>query len=240
MVEFAINSSTSETTRFAPFELNHGYLPTLGRQIGTDTKYQGVKQFAAQAKWNLMAAHDAIIAHRVKQSHNANNLRRDAPEYKEGDFVYLSTKNITFPKGRVSKLIPRFVGPYKILSIKDKITVKLELPEELKKRRIHPVFHVDVLKPYIANDDDRFPRRDTLTAYDFGQPDDAEWHVDEILAHRWNGTREKDLEYLVQWTLGDTTWEPHENCKELQALDEYLQLRGVTQPRQLSRLTKTR
>ena len=160
------------------------------------------------------------------------------PVYEEGDLVYLSTRNLSLLKGRAKKLVPRFVGPYKVLSVKDGINIKLDLPEELRKRRINPVFHVDLIKPYIANDDERFPRRESLTAYDFGQPDEAEWHVDEILAHRWGGTREKDLEFLVQWTLGDTTWEPFDSCKDLQALDEYLQLRGVSQPRQLPRLDK--
>lgn len=79
-----------------------------------------------------MAAHNAIIANRVKQTHSANKHQRDAPAYK-GDLVYLSTRNLTLPKGWSKKLLPRYVGPYKILSIKDNITIKLDLPEELKK-----------------------------------------------------------------------------------------------------------
>ena len=30
--------------------------------------------------------------------------------------------------------------------------------------------------------------------------------------------------------LGDVTWEPLAECKELEALDEYLELHGVQQP----------
>ena len=33
MVEFAINSSINATTGYAPFELNHGYMPQYGQHI---------------------------------------------------------------------------------------------------------------------------------------------------------------------------------------------------------------
>ena len=49
MVEFAINSSINATTGYAPFELNHGYMPQSGQHISTDTTFKGVKQFTQQA-----------------------------------------------------------------------------------------------------------------------------------------------------------------------------------------------
>ena len=57
MVEFAIISSISATTGYAPFELNHRYMPQSGQHISTDTAFKGVKQFAQQAVWNLLDAH---------------------------------------------------------------------------------------------------------------------------------------------------------------------------------------
>jgi len=62
MVKFALNSSMSVSTGYAPFELNYGYIPQLGQCLRTDTMFVGVKQFAQQALWNVMMAHDAIIA----------------------------------------------------------------------------------------------------------------------------------------------------------------------------------
>ena len=35
------------------------------------------------------------------------------------------------------------------------------------------------------------------------------------------------IEFLVNWNLGDSTWEPHMHCKDLEALDEYLELHGA-------------
>ena len=48
MVEFALNSSVSASTGYAPFELNYGYIPQLGQRLNTDTKFVGVRQFAEQ------------------------------------------------------------------------------------------------------------------------------------------------------------------------------------------------
>ena len=64
--------------------------------------------------------------------------------------------------------------------------------------------------------------------YDFGTTDEPEWFIDEILAHRW--VDQAHLEFQVRWTLGDIMWEPPAECKELEALDEYLEPRGVQWP----------
>ena len=52
--------------------------------------------------------------------------------------------------------------------------------------------------------------------YDFDDAEDNEWLVDDIIAHKWE---ENNISFLVQWNLGDTTWEPYAKCKELMALD---------------------
>ncbi|KAF8808244.1 hypothetical protein BYT27DRAFT_7097399, partial [Phlegmacium glaucopus] len=76
--------------------------------------FPSIRNFALQKKLALMSAHDSILAARVKQTRDANRKRQDVP-FKERDLVYLSTKNISFPKGLARKLIPKFIGPYKIL-----------------------------------------------------------------------------------------------------------------------------
>ncbi|KIJ57006.1 hypothetical protein M422DRAFT_85335, partial [Sphaerobolus stellatus SS14] len=74
----------------------------------------GIKHFAEQAKWNIMATHDAIIASCIKQTVNANK-KLPGEEYSPGDLVYLSTKNLNLLKGRARKPLPKFIGPYKVL-----------------------------------------------------------------------------------------------------------------------------
>ena len=115
MVEFAINSSISETTGYFPFELNYGYMPSMIKEIrNNEIVSQGIKAFAASALQNLADAHDAIIEARTFQTHAANKLRKEEPRISIGDLVYLSTKNLDLPKGRARKLCPKFVGPFKV------------------------------------------------------------------------------------------------------------------------------
>jgi hypothetical protein len=63
-------------------------------------------------------------------------------------------------------------------------TYMLDLLPELSRRRVHPNFHVSLLRPHQANDDALFPDRTKAEPYDFGAPEDAEWYADEIIEHQ--------------------------------------------------------
>jgi len=234
MTEFAINASIAETTKFAPFELNGGYMPSMLKEIWSDDIIpKGIKSFVEAALQNLADAHDAIIEARVFQTSHVNACRRTEPEIVEGSLVYLSTKNLNLPKGRARKLCPKFVGPWKVLRAwPDTSTYKLDLPTALRERRIHPIFHISLLRPYNTSNDTLFPNRIQPKPYNFGAEDDQKWFVDEIIGHRWDG-RELDLE--VRWSQGDTTWEPLSNCRDLAALNRYMELQGIGRPAQLAR-----
>ena len=180
---------------------------------------------------NLAAAHDAIIAGRTRQTVQANKHRRDEVPYSPGDLVYLSTKNLALPAGRAHKLLPKFIGPFKILEANPETSnYLLELPPELANRRIHPRFHSSLLRPREANDDLYFPAREPKKFFDFGMPEETEWLVEEIIGHQWEGSK---ISFQVRWAVGDTTWEPYAHCKDLAALDSYLALRGVKKWQQL-------
>ena len=145
--------------------------------------------------------------------------------------MYLSTKNLTIPKGRARKLVPKFIGPYKIIEEnRETSSYKLELPENMS---IHPTFHVEVLRRHEPNDDNIFPHRDARAFYDVGNDEEVEWRVEEIDGHRWNGNR---VEFHVRWTHDDATWESYTKCNTLSALDEYLRLQGVRHWKALSKL----
>jgi hypothetical protein len=239
LVEFALNSTINRATGMAPFEVNYGFMPRMMRELLIPERVPpGVRTFAMNALRNMAIAHDNIIAERVFQRYYANKHRRKEPEVKPGELVYLSTKNLSMPKGRASKLLPKFVGPYKVLrSIPEKSNYELELLYELARRRVHNVFHVSLLRPHYANDDVLFPNRRYPDPYDFGAPDGAEWYVEEITAHRWKG---RALELQVKWSLGESTWEPLSVCNELAALDAYLALVGAKEWEDLPRRANTR
>ena len=124
------------------------------------------------------------------------------------------------------------MGLYKVIEAHTAAsTVTLELLPELTAWRVHPTFHMSLLRAHVPNNNMRFPHHDTKSYYDFGVTDEPEWFIDEILAHHW--VDPMGLELQVHWMLGDVTWEPLASCKELAALDEYLELRGVIQPHDL-------
>ena len=222
-IEFAINSARSASTGFAPFFLNFGRMPrTMIWDSPPSTEYPSVREFAMQKKMALISAHDSILAARVKQTRNANKRRQDVP-FHEGDLVYVSSQNISFPKGLARKLIPKFLGPYRILRDFGNSSFEVELPFHLKKRGIHNVYHASLLRIHHPNDDRLFPGRlDTQVSGE--DATDDEWAVDHIKSH--SGTK-SDAVFEVLWKSGDTTWMPYYQITHLQALTDYLHLLGV-------------
>ena len=98
-IQFVINSARSESTGYAPFFLNNGQMPQMMIwNAAAPAEYSNVREFAQKKKLVLMSAHDSILRSRIKQTRDANQKRQTVP-FKEGDFVYLSMKNITFAKG---------------------------------------------------------------------------------------------------------------------------------------------
>ncbi|KAI0337598.1 hypothetical protein BDW22DRAFT_1307418, partial [Trametopsis cervina] len=102
---------------------------------------------------------------------------------------------------------------------------QIDLPEDLKRRRIHNMFHINRLRRHEANDNQLFPHRETQVHYDLGNHQAKEYLVDEIVDHFKDG---RTLKFKVRWNLGDVTWEPLEHVNAAQALDDYLALQGVS------------
>ena len=228
-IEFAINSARSESTGFAPFFLNSGRMPrTMLWVSNSNDEFPSVRDFALQKKLAIMSAHDSILSARVKQIRDANRKRRAAP-FKTGELVYLATKNISFAKGLARKLIPKYIGPYKILRAFDNSSFRLELPDHLRQRGVHDVFHASLLREHIPNDDRLFPGR---TDAQLGETPDTEgeWAVEAILSHAGSGT---DSVFEIKWKSGDITWLPYYQITHLQALTDYLDLLGTRNIRSL-------
>jgi len=182
LVEFALNSSVNSSSGFAPFELTYGYLPRLTPFPLNDIKYRGVKEFAQRARANLEIAHNAIIEARIIATFQANCHRAEEPPLKPGDLVYLSMANLNLPKRQAQKLAPKYIGPFKVTkAFPDTSNYILELSEELIARRIHPKFHVSLLRRYEPNDDVIFPSRESKRFYDFRMPNNNEWLIDKLL-----------------------------------------------------------
>ena len=79
----------------------------------------------------------------------ADRHRREVEEYKVGDLVLLSTKDLKYQMvgRRMEKLIERFVRPYKVKSIVSTNAIELKLPSTVK---IHLVVNVSRVRRYTS------------------------------------------------------------------------------------------
>jgi hypothetical protein len=95
--------------------------------------------------------------------------------------------------------------PYAISAIISTTAYKLDLPTSLK---IHPVFHVSLLKPYNESSDDFTRTIPPPLPVTILKTNEEEYEVETILDKRI--IRNKP-QYLVKWSgypLHDATWEP--------------------------------
>jgi hypothetical protein len=169
-----------------------------------------------------------------KQARNANVHRRDV-EYAVGDRVLLSTRNLKLKAGVNSrKLLPRYIGPFAVCRRVGKVAVELDLPFNMKK--LHPVFHVSLIKPYVHTRERILQRCAPPPPVDWID-DEPVYRVEKLLNHRerryGRGHRGR-MEYLIKWegyAAEHNTWEPRSNlltCDSL--LRAYHKAQGLPLP----------
>jgi hypothetical protein len=133
LVEFAMNSAINKSTGYAPFELNYGWMPKLIGGLDFESPRDGVKQFVENIRNVLNRTFDKLVTQRTCQAIKANRHRREGQKFNVGDLILLSMENLSLPKGRARKLLPKYLGPYKVLTANhSSSTYKVELPPDLK------------------------------------------------------------------------------------------------------------
>lgn len=100
--------------------------------------------------------------------------RRGELKLQLGDQVWLSTSNIKLACPS-KKLAPRFMGPFPVKRKINEVSYELTLPDSLK---IHPLFHVSLLKPAVP---DPFPGRGTRPPEPIVIDGNEEFEVEAIL-----------------------------------------------------------
>ncbi len=50
----------------------------------------------------------------------------------------------------------------------------------------------------------------------------GEAQVDSVMAHKGTAKKRSSVEFQIQWSDGDITWEPWDRVKKLAAVDEYV------------------
>jgi hypothetical protein len=220
MVEFAYNNAKQASTGLTPFYCDLGQHPLVPDSLLTTTEFSDITRVDATAGFLrrmaeiLHEARGAIAEAQERQAYYANQHRREET-FEEGEMVLLSTANITAAvdaRRPSHKLNPRFIGPYRIAKVVSPTAYKLELPPTMK---IHPVFHVSLLRKYQPNPEE-FGERCQVPPPPVVINDQQEYEVERILDKR---TRRRRTEYLVKWAgyeLYDATWEPLDSLDNAQ------------------------
>ncbi|MBW0502216.1 hypothetical protein O181_041931 [Austropuccinia psidii MF-1] len=117
--------------------------------------------------------------------------RHMEPDFKEGDQVLVSIPNFNNFKGP-NKIRDSFVGPFKIIKLRQKNAVEVRLTEEIPRK--HPVFLVSLVKPYLQTGEDKLPSGNkTFTPQDIVEVEDSPSTVRMIIKARKIRLKRKEL-----------------------------------------------
>lgn len=155
-VTYAYNTSVQSTTGFSPFHLVYGrtpvttldtILPFATTDVHSDTMADAIlhaEECRQLARWNTQCQQQL-----TKQRYDEH--RHDV-RYAPGDYVLLWTP--LRQTGRSPKLLPKYVGPYRIVSRSSPVNYEVEpvnTPPD-RRYRTREIVHVLRLRPYFTKD----------------------------------------------------------------------------------------
>ena len=152
--------------------------------------------------------------------------RRDV-QFTMGDLVRLSTENLKIDSSLTRKMAAQFTRPFKVKRVIGRNACELELPQGLK---IHPVFLVSLLKPYVDPDAIFTGRRLQQSLPILQEAGEEEFEVEAILNHRRD--RRGRLFYFIRWKHcgpEEDKWCPESEVHAPQLIRAYLAAHRSTQ-----------
>jgi len=171
--EFAYNNKIHTATHISPFFANYGMNPRMGIEPQRAGKSEPAKEFAEQVKLIHKEAQVALFKACDDMTHYADFYRGQVPEYKVGDKVWLSIKNLNVDRPSC-KLTEHQLGPYEIIKIISSNAVKLKLPISFKFHNIVNVSCIRLYHPPVAGQSIIPPEPVTIE----GTP---EYEVEEVM-----------------------------------------------------------
>jgi len=187
--EFVYNNKVHSSTKTSSFKANYGQDSRMEFERRKKRKYVGAEKFIEKMKEIQEKAKAVLGKAQVDMKKYADRKRSDIEEYKVGDLVMLSTKDLKYQiiRRKTEKLMERFIGPYKVKKIVSTNMVELELPSIVK---IHSVVNVSRIRRYVGQVEGQ--KKEQLAPVIIGG--EEEWEVERILNKR--RVRGKD-KYLV-------------------------------------------
>lgn len=146
LAEFWYNTNYHSSLKVTPFQALYGYPPP---QFSLDSYFLSPNIEAAdlmEQRQKLMQTLRENLLQAQNRMRFFADKKREEREFQVGEMVYLKLQ--PFRQNSISlrkhlKLSSRYYGPYKILERIGKVAYKLDLPDT---SRVHPVFHVSLLK----------------------------------------------------------------------------------------------
>ncbi|ROI38997.1 Tripartite motif-containing protein 35 [Anabarilius grahami] len=193
------------------------YQPPLFPWDGEPSDVPAVDHWFRESERVWDSAHLQLQRALRRRRLTADLRQSQAPVYQPGDKVWLSTRDIRM-RLPCKKLSPRFIGPYTILRQINPVTYQLQLPPEV---RIHPTFHVSLLKSHHPSVLPSTEPGDAEEPPPIIVEDGAVYLVKEVLdSHRRGG----HLEYLVDWERygpEERSWVPRVDILDPSLLEDF-------------------
>lgn len=207
--EFAVNNSYQASIQDTPFHVNYGRHPRvpsdllLASERKKAVKNKEAVDFIGNIERAIAKAKTCMQAAQARQKKYADKKRIDL-HFDIGELVWLSSRHVTLRALGSRKLLPQWLGPFKILDKPSEVNYTLDLPPHY---RIHDTFHVSMLRR--CYDNGAGVQRPPTVMIE-GQ---EEFELQQILAHK-PATKSRDstnVRYLVQWKgygPAYNSWEP--------------------------------
>jgi hypothetical protein len=216
LAEFAANNQASETTGSSPFFANKGFDPHCQFDLSPAATNDINDQRALTTSKALAEIHNHLHAEinraNLRHQDNANNRRLPAPNYQNGDLIWLDGRNWK-TRQPSKKLDNKRHGPFKIIEKISPYAYRIELPPSMK---YHNVFYVSLLEPAA---DDTYPGQNMEPLPPVEIDGEDEYFIQAVLDSR---THRRKLQYLIKWVGYDLPdWEPAELHSESEAVDTF-------------------
>ena len=123
--EFVVNNKVHTATKVLPFMANYGRELRIRDNIRKREKVEKATEFVERVKKVHEEAGVALKKAQEDMKRQADRRRKETENWKKGNKVLLSTKDLVFKERPVRKLVDRYIGPYIIKEVVSTNAVKL-------------------------------------------------------------------------------------------------------------------